>query len=213
MEVIRKIIREELSSIMGDEVKSTEEKQRIRVSCAGLASVKIGEKYLLVQNNSSRKQGKIVYGPLGGALEYLPGAESFFKELDAEKERSTPDLRLFINLEDLDKFADWFYSGKDRETSSKREVYEELVLEEKALPGLKESDISESYSNSVRDRKEKDGVESERFFEIFRVKFSPNIEKEIIRISKNPKSTIGLFTKEEILSEGIVSDHSKFILQ
>ena len=41
----------------------------IRISCASLASIKIDNKYLLLLNKRSYKQGKMVYTPIGGALE------------------------------------------------------------------------------------------------------------------------------------------------
>ena len=53
----------------------------IRISCAGLSSNKIGDKYLLVLNAKSRDRGKIIYGPVGGALEYNESIESFLSEL------------------------------------------------------------------------------------------------------------------------------------
>ena len=123
--------------------------EKIRVSCAGLASIKIGNKYLLVQNKKSRSKGNIVYGPLGGALEYLPNGKAFLDSLNAEYERETPDLRITIDQSDLDKYEKWFKTTNDREKSAKREVYEELVLEEKILTNLKESDITEKYLSLI----------------------------------------------------------------
>lgn len=232
MNVFRRIIREEISTLFNkidtDDIENDEDssedslkshieditvKKRIRVSCAGLASINIDGKYLLVQNNSARKRGELIYGPLGGALEYLPSAEAFLSDLGAEKERSTPDLRLYINLEDLEVFAKWFNSTSDREKSVKREVYEELVLEEKVISSMSESDMSEIKTKSIRDRAVRLGVESERFFEIFKIKFNQDVESELIKIANDPKSTISLFTADEIMSRSNnISYHSKFIL-
>lgn len=185
---------------------------KIRISCAGLASIKIDGKYLLVQNKKSRSKGLIVYGPLGGALEYLPEGKSFLDSIYSVYERETPDLRMVIDYENINKFKKWFYKTDDREKSTLREVYEELVLEEKVLPNLKESDMTEKFMKSFRDKSERFGVTSERFFEIFKIDFSKVAENELKQISLDGSSTIKLFTKKEILMSKEVSFHSRFIL-
>ena len=143
----------------------------IRVSCAGLASINIDGKYLLVQNKKSRSRGIINYGPLGGALEFLPEGEEFLNSINAILERETPDLRFVINTEFLDEFVEWFYKTDDREKSTKREVFEELVLEEKVLTDLELSDMKEEHIDSIRNKSGRFGVVSERMFEIFEISF------------------------------------------
>lgn len=194
------------------EFSDSNQSGEIRVSCAGLASIKIDDKYLLVENKKSRSKGSIVYGPLGGALEYLPNGKKFLDTLNPEYERQTPDLRMIIDYKDIEKFTKWFKSTDDREKSTKREVYEELVLEEKVINDLKESDISEKYIKSVRDKRERFGVMVERFFEIFEIKFPKDIENELKEISLQENSTVKLFTKEEILNNKNIGYHSRFVL-
>lgn len=194
------------------EFSDSNQSRKIRVSCAGLASIKIDDKYLLVENKKSRSKGSIVYGPLGGALEYLPNGKKFLDTLNPEYERQTPDLRMIIDYKDIEKFTKWFKSTDDREKSTKREVYEELVLEEKVINDLKESDISEKYIKSVRDKRERFGVMAERFFEIFEIKFPKDIENKLKEISLQENSTVKLFTKEEILNNKNIGYHSRFVL-
>ncbi len=186
----------------------------IRVSCAGLASITIDDKYLLVQNKRSRSKGIISYGPLGGALEYLPEAEEFLLKLGAEFERKTPDLRFTISNGKLPEFLNWFDVTNDREKSCKREVIEELVIEENVLSNLEESDVTERKIDTIRDKSERFDVISERVFEIFEVSFKKDIEEELKEIASKPNSTIGLFSKEEIIKGGgQIATHAKFILK
>jgi len=186
----------------------------IRVSCAGLASINIDGKYLLVQNKKSRSRGIINYGPLGGALEFLPEGEEFLNSINAILERETPDLRFVINTEFLDEFVEWFYKTDDREKSTKREVFEELVLEEKVLTDLELSDMKEEHIDSIRNKSGRFGVVSERMFEIFEISFTEEIEQQLKDIANQPDSTIGLFSKEEIIKGGSeIATHSKFIIK
>jgi hypothetical protein len=209
MHEVRRMIREELSKL---DLDSPEETERIRVSCAGLASIVIDGKYLLVQNKSARDKGVLSYGPVGGALEYYSSAEPFLETLNATMERETPDLRMMIDADKLGEFSSWFKARKDRETTAKREVYEELVEEEGILSSLSDSDMQESLVDTKIERGERDGVVSERFFEIYKITFSPAVEDELKRIAAED-STVELFTKEEIMSGAHgISSHSKAIL-
>lgn len=195
-------------------IKESSSDNTIRVSCAGLASINIDGKYLLVQNKKSRSNGIISYGPLGGALEYLPEGEEFLNNLNVEFERETPDLRFVIDVNKLNEFEQWFEYTNDREKSCKRELIEELVLEESVLNDLKENNISESHIDTIRDKSERFGVISERIFEIFEISFTQETEQELKEIANDPNSTIGLFSKEEIIKGGgEIATHSKFILK
>jgi hypothetical protein len=187
----------------------------IRVSCAGLASINIDGKYLLVQNKRSKSKGVIAYGPLGGALEYLPSGLEFLNSLGVEFERETPDLRFSMDKDLLDIFVDWFYNNTDREKSSKRELIEELVIEENILNNLSESDMTETHIDTIRDRSGgRSGVVSERIFEIFEISFNKEIEEKLKEIATQPDSTIGLFSEEDIIEGGgKIASHSKFILK
>lgn len=195
-------------------IKESVEDSRIRVSCAGLASIYIDGKYLLVQNKKSKSRGIINYGPLGGGLEYLPSGKEFLESLECKFERKEPDLRLTINVNHFQSFVDWFNTTDDREKSCKREVYEELVLEERILDNLDESDMMERKMDTIRDKSKRFGIMSERIFEIFEIRFKKEIEDEIIKMASYPDSTIRLISKEEILEGGReIATHAKFILK
>jgi hypothetical protein len=186
----------------------------IRVSCAGLASIIIDGKYLLVQNKKSRSNGIISYGPLGGALEYLPSGVEFLNNLNVEFERETPDLRFIIDVNRIEEFEQWFEYTNDRERSCKRELIEELVVEERVLNDLKDNNISESHLDTIRDKSVRFGVVSERIFEIFEISFTQETEQELKEIANDPNSTIGLFSKEEIIKGGgEMATHSRFIIR
>ena len=187
----------------------------IRVSCAGLASINIDGKYLLVQNKKSRSNGVIKYGPLGGALEFLPEGREFLNSINATLERKTPDLRFVIDKKFLDEFVEWFYNTDDREKSSKREVFEELVIEENVINSLEESDMRENHLDTIRDRSGgRIGTISERIFEIYEISFNEEVEQKLKDIASQPDSTIGLFSKEEIIKGGgEIATHSKFIIK
>lgn len=191
----------------------------IRISCAGLASIKINDKYLLIRNKSSYKNGYVIYGPLGGALEYKPEALDFLNSIECQFERTTPDLRFVIDTDHLKEFDNWYYTTNDREKSCIREVIEELQDEEKLISNLSENDIQEVFVETVKNKASRFDVVSQRYFDIFKVTFSPEIERKIIEIESQPESPIKLLNKEEILNtEEIVTDgygigfHSRFIL-
>lgn len=191
----------------------------IRISCAGLASVKINDKYLLIRNKSSYKKGYVIYGPLGGALEYKPEALEFLTSIGCQFERTTPDLRFVISTEYLQDFDNWYYTTNDREKSCVREVIEELQDEEKLISNLSENDIKEVFVETVKNKASRFDVVSQRYFDIFEVEFSPEVKQKIVEIESQPDSAIKLLTKEEILNtEEIVTDgygigfHSRFVL-
>ena len=207
------MLRNYLINIKYDDINKRNNMSEIRVSCAGLASIKIGNKYLLVENRKSKSKGSLIYGPLGGALEFSPNGKFFLDSIGAKLERSTPDLRILIEEKHLKNYIKWFKTTNDREKSCTREVYEELVEEEKILTNLNLSDISEKYIKLYKNKRERFGVVSERLFEVFDIKFPKEIEDELVRISMDENSTIRLFTRSEILKDDIVSYHSKFIIQ
>jgi DNA gyrase subunit A len=96
----------------------------------------IDGKYLLLLNKRSYKEGRMVYTPIGGALEYLPKAKGFLDNLGAKYERETPDLRFKMDSENLDLFKFWFEKGIDRERDVVRELTEEMIEEENIVVSL-----------------------------------------------------------------------------
>jgi hypothetical protein len=187
---------------------------KIRISCACLARILFDtDKYLLIQNRKQRNQGIISYGPIGGALEYNEEALEFLMSIDTEFETGS-DLRIHIPADNFQKFKEWFLTKKDRETTIFREMYEEIVMEEKFLTNLIEDDIEETFSYLIETTVDWD-IHGEIkttfcFFEIYDVKFKEHINEQILLNLKDNES-LKLFTSEEIQTLDIIAGHAKFL--
>jgi hypothetical protein len=164
----------------------------IRISCASLASIIIEDKYLLLRNKRSYKKGEIVYSPIGGALEYSPEGKSFLDNLGAKYERETPDLRLYIDLDNVNLFQYWFEKNIDRESNIDRELKEELVDEENIFNSLETTDYKSTFLHlDIRNVSN-----TKYFFEIWNVIFSKEKINHIKNSLKDGK--IILATESEI---------------
>lgn len=104
--------------------------EMVRISAAYLFRIRIGGKFLLIRGNRIRDQ----YQPVGGVFQYFAGAEPGFREMGCNPDdrmknsSSNPrDLRVILPRKNVLKFLDWFDSRKDREITTLREFYEELV--------------------------------------------------------------------------------------
>jgi hypothetical protein len=192
----------------------------IRVSCASLASIMIDDKYLLLLNKRSYREGRVVYTPIGGALEYLPKGKNFLDNLGAKYERETPDLRFKMDSENLELFKFWFEKGLDRERDVVRELTEEMVEEENIFDSLNQDDFEIQYLRTETPIKTLNGIVNNFFFEIYDVIFSEekiNEIKDYINQQGRVKKAI-LVTEEEIkngfTTDKIeIGDNSKSILQ
>lgn len=191
----------------------------IRVSCAALASIMIDGKYLLMLNKRSYKEGRMVYTPIGGALEYLPKGKDFLDNLDVKYERQTPDLRFKMNPENIDLFKFWFEKRIDRECDIVRELREEMIDEENIFDSLEPEDIEISYVGLDTPIKEMNGMINNFFFEIYDVEFSEEKVKEIKEyISNQELQKLILVTENEIkngftIDKIEIGDNTKSILQ
>lgn len=178
----------------------------IRISCASLASIKIDNKYLLLLNKRSYKQGRIVYTPIGGALEYHPNGKNFLDNLGARYERETPDLRFKMVSENLELFRYWFEKSIDRENDITRELIEEMVDEEKIFKSLDIKDFTTKYIRTETPIKEIDGVSNYFFFEIYNVTFTGDKITEIKEYIKKNNDKIILVSDMEI-KNGFTKDN------
>lgn len=172
----------------------------IRVSCAALAQIKIDNKYLLLMNKRSLGQNKIIYTPVGGALEYLPNGKKFLDNLNVKYERQTPDLRLRMDKDNLELFDFWFSKGIDRERDVFRELKEEMVDEESIIKSLSESDVEIKFIRTEKPVIDIDGLTNHFFYEIYSVEFSDDKLKEIneyIKSQGDVKKVVTL-SKEQI---------------
>ena len=87
-------------------------------------------------------------------------------------------------------------------------------MEENVLNNLDEFDITEEHIDTIRNKSKRFGVVSERIFEIFEISFTEEIEQQLKEIANQPDSTIGLFSKEEIIEGGDeIATHAKFIIK
>ncbi len=192
----------------------------IRISCASLASIMIDGKYLLLLNKRSYKEGRMVYTPIGGALEYLPKAKGFLDNLGAKYERETPDLRFKMDSENLDLFKFWFEKGIDRERDVVRELTEEMIEEENIFDTLDSTELDISYLRTETPINPIKGVLNNFFFEIYDVDFSPRKVNEIKNYINNQgqvKKAI-LVTEQEIkngltIDKIEIGNNAKSILQ
>ena len=186
----------------------------IRVSCAALARIIIDDKYLLCMNKNHAKNGRQVYTPFGGGLQYDNTSLPFLNSLDVVFERDEPDLRFTFATKNLKTFENWFYKRTGRETIIDRELYEEIVEEEKLLNSLNSADYTSKFINTVVDIQKyddkyadmKNAHTTHRYFEIYEVNFSDDINKQFI--DKCINNSVALLSKEEII-RGISNDGIK----
>ncbi len=102
----------------------------IRISCAALTRIKVGDKYLLMRYKKDLSDGRHSYIPIGGALVYLsPEDRTLLESLGATEFEDDKDLRFTIPTSKLDVFESWFIQAQGRETDPMRELQEELVYE------------------------------------------------------------------------------------
>ena len=192
----------------------------IRISCAALASIMIDGKYLLLLNKRSYREGRIVYTPIGGALEYLPSGKAFLDNLGARYERETPDLRFKMDSENLELFKFWFEKGIDRERDVVRELTEEMIEEENIFDTLNSNDYDISYLRTETPINPYKGIMNNFFFEIYDVRFSEekiNEIKDYINNQGQVKKAI-LVTEKEIkngltINKIEIGNNAKSILQ
>jgi len=189
---------------------------KVRVSCASFASIKMGDDYLLCLNKSQLSKGYQVFTPFGGALEYDKEARVFLDNIGVEYERKEPDLRLFMEKDNINLFEIWFSKKSNREFSVDREMIEEMVDEEGVFSSLSKEDYASEYIKSEKIKTDREGFENFMYFDIFKIKFNISKAREIF-LSMENKPNIRLISKDEILSgettDGIkIGTNSKSII-
>jgi len=184
--------------------------KRISISCAALAQIKIGDKYLLMMN-----KGK--FGPIGGALKYYDNTIPFLESLDYKPERDGEDfydLRISIPEEKWDYFKKWFSMFTWRETTVHREVIEELQpFMEKDINELKEKFLRiVEFTKHFQNDNKAGTFYKNRIFQIHSVEVPPNTVDDLIKSIEKSEDLI-LVTKDQILNkENNISGHSKHII-
>lgn len=191
--------------------------ETIRVSCAGLARIVKDGKFLTILNKNSVKVGKPSYGPLGGALEFNEESKDFLLSLGCTFEKE-PDLRIKLSTKNLKQFQDWFYTKKGRETSSVREVFEEMCLEEKVTTFDPDTLIEEYRHTKVEDklshRMGQEGVRTIAMYEVYDVLLPDDVWVDVLDHIENhgSESKLLLASAEDLLKSPMFGSHCKHIL-
>ena len=186
--------------------------ETIRVSCAGLCRIEIDGKFLLEIN----KNREDVLTPIGGALEFEEDARFFLSSINTQFEKGM-DLRLTIPANNVDAFRTWFERKEHRETSPLRELREELIDEHRVLPSwacnLAEPDfLCRIEHEEETSRKDRIGVLTRYFYEIFEVKLPTELEHACRAAAGSNSSRLRLVTKREVLSGSPTKDGLKIAL-
>ena len=106
----------------------------MRVSILGLTCVvgRDGTYGALLNKGRLKHMHMRMVSPIGGGLHYEPEGLKFLLELGAyefEGKPGEPELRFQIPDESIPYVVEWFKTKQGRETSARREAYEELVIE------------------------------------------------------------------------------------
>lgn len=163
----------------------------IRVSCAALSRIQYRDKRFLVILNKNRLQsGRQILTPIGGSLWYYDLSTLLSLGVCFERENSK-DLRLYIEESRLPEFAVWFEKREGREIDPFRELYEELVLEERLVRTLIKQNVNIQFAGPVTDRRystkdANDGRLTNYFFEVFYVTLSDLLWDEVLGSMYNP---------------------------
>lgn len=130
-------------------------------------------------------------------LVYLKG------EFGCEFGKDSTDLRFRIDELKLPKFESWFFEYKNRELLPHRELYEELIEEEKVLKSLPDSAMHLEKLVNVEERKVTDklgdeGSLTQRYFEIWKLEFSDEYQNIVRNNLKKLDTNLLLVTEQEI---------------
>lgn len=110
----------------------------VRVSCSGFGIISPQRNAYLVHYNSDSSKRWFQF--LGGAYHFERRVKRLLRpfvakyEYDRKHKEDKRDIRLKIKEGGLEEFVSWYSSGRGRETTPYREIFDELVYEEKLLP-------------------------------------------------------------------------------
>ena len=175
----------------------------IRVSCSSICSIRVRNGYLLTLNRNRLRKGERVLSPVGGALEWTdPGIVHRFGAMP--ESAASKDLRLFLPVDRLACFGDWFRSREGRELTPFREVEEELVREMRLLEGFDPADCDARFTRvadfeRATDRTGLENVMTHYFFEVWRLDFTPQILGRLAARSEDPDRVVAIASETEIL--------------
>ncbi len=124
-----------------DKTAHDTERHIVRISVTGFARIRDDQgRYAVLVNKGRLTRGKgRILSPIGGGLEYTPQGRRYLESLgatDFEGDRMSPvvpDLRFRVPNDQVLTVVDWFERRRNRETSVRREMTEELTHETRVL--------------------------------------------------------------------------------
>jgi hypothetical protein len=170
----------------------------IRISCAALCRIEIGDRFLLEIN---KNRGDVLT-PIGGALEFHEEARTFLESIGAVFQKGR-DLRLVIPTSGLPAFREWFSRKEHRETDPLRELREELIEEHGILPEWPAEEPVISFLRMVEleeatTRKDQAGMLTHYFYEIFSARLPAAVESACVSAASRPHGTLHLLSRGEM---------------
>jgi hypothetical protein len=180
----------------------------IRVSCASFVIIRNDKcEFALLVNKKSKQKGKIIYTPIGGAIQATNDGKNELKKLlgidDSAFERKDNDLRFKMSGAYANICLDWFLNTENREQDPRREVLEELVEEAKLLEVTDLEGmilVKVGYAFELEKQKDNDinSPPTLRLFEVFDLQLSNEALNKLIQKSTEKGSEIRFVTADEI---------------
>jgi len=167
--------------------------------------------YLLILNQGRLERLNIrVYAPVGGALEATD--RSYLTDNFGAIFENGNDLRLRVANKYVKEVIAWFKSRTYRETSSLREVYEELIEETKLLKRADLRGMRERYVVTVRHDEEtvRDVPEKQTIYliEVYEVELPAGAMAKLKAAAQKSDPDVYFATEEEI-RRGETNDGTK----
>lgn len=182
----------------------------IRFSIAYLFRIKIDDKYLLIKGNRIDQ-----FQPIGGAYKFFNSAKTILKGLNirdddkiAIDDTSRDDLRVRVKAKHILKFIKWFQKRENREVSTLREFYEELIvpnyLDQQSLASfnpeyIKQTPIKITYSDFFK-------CHEILLHDIFEISLNDNEKQKIKAVLDRDGGDLGLFDTKEIEEMNFLSN-------
>jgi nicotinamidase/pyrazinamidase len=200
----------------------------VRVSTSCLMNIVVSseqhkaERFLMLLNKARKAKGKIEYGPSGGS--YVCSEEGI-RELEAMGAKGfegvgVKKMRFMLPVKQLDRFEDWFKTGRGTKAKSRDEAVRQVLVKEvveedpvfdneEMLEAVKVQRAGFVRQRAVTSRPGKDHLLTERFFEVFDVVL-PEDMKEVVRRKAEVLPGVKLASFVEIKAqEFFASDESQ----
>ena len=172
-------------------------KKQVRVSCANLGIVQIGEYYAMLKSKGSAVPK---YSAIGGHSKTSKKVKEFLQyKCDAKFEENSDDLILYIPKSKINHFRSWYKKRMGRDNLDD-ELREELTEENsilKTLEGLTSEYMTTDETIAKSTRKGSNGELTYYFIDIYEVKLTDDQEDSMLNYAA-AGDTLALLTKEEL---------------